>query len=186
MKNFFLLILCLLFFTDADCQSGLKSDSNSIVYPLSLKEYKIDSCLFYLFTDIEDSDSSNMQYSPSKFFYDVAFYKKEKIRELRITPSRWLKAESVNYSGIIIINKMTFLCRGDIEDDILFCKTNCIREIILKKPKIYQYDDVDLMIDMYIRSPALMGRYEVCPGLPINVYVYTGKKLEGYNYKQSQ
>ncbi len=184
-KVCFLTIIFSLFLHNSYCQTKPEVDSNFIGFQSALREYKIDSCLVGLLTDIEESDSMNLTYPPNQFFYDLAFSKKEKIREMTIGISRWQKAKSLDYSGVIVINHMSFLCRGDFKDDKLFSETKNAIEIKLKKPKLYQYDDMDVMFVSFIYYPALIGRYELCGGLPINIYVYNGKKMKGYSYKYS-
>ena len=184
MKKYHFLLILFCFFLNiySNCQEESATDSNFIVFQSYLPEYKIDTCLVDLLIEIEASGSLHKVYPPHQFFYDLTFNIKEKIREISITPSRWQKATSLDYSGIIIINKMSFLCRGDFQLDTLFKKTGDTINVKLKKPKIYQYDNFDLLIDIYIRSPSLKGRYEICGGLPINMYVYTGKKLKSFTY----
>lgn len=186
MKKFFLLTYCFLlcFLIFPKCQVSQKVDSCFTIFKIALQEYKIDNCLFELLKDITESDSLNLTYPPSKYFYELTFTTNEVDKELAIIPSRWSKSKHFDYTGIIILNRMSFLCRGiAIKHDKLFIETKSTVEITLKKPKIYQNDSIDMRIEYFIKHPVLSGSYKQCDGFDINVFIYTGKIMEGYETK---
>ena len=48
-----------------------------------------------------------------------------------------------DYTGVIKVGKMTFLCRGNIRTDSLFSNTGKREEVSLKSPKVYKEDKND-------------------------------------------
>lgn len=77
------------------------------------------------------------------------------------------------------------MCRGDIETDSLFAKTENKIKVQLRTPKEYLYDSIDVVIETYTWKPTLAGKYTFCSGLPIDLYILVGKQMQRYSVKKN-
>lgn len=174
-------IVCMLIFSACQCKGQVKADNNFVSFQGKLREYEIDSCLKEVLWKIVLADSAYLNYPPKTFFYELDFQTDEVgNKEITIVPSRWLRSAMLNYKGIIRIGGMSFLCKGDLIKAPLFNETNINVDVVLVRPKPYYYDSIDVKIEMFTRKPSLMGKYTLCKGEPIDLYILVGKKLEGF------
>ena len=178
--------LFLFFFCSSKSQTTASCDTNFICFQDSLKEYKIDTCLVYLLTEVVELDTNYLRFPPDKFYYELSFEDRKSYRNLTILPSRWNKSAVLDFKGVIKIGRMSFLCRGDIERDSLFTRAEAKTKVQLRKPKGYQYDSIDIVIEAYTWKPTLAGKYTFCNGVPIDLYILVGKSLEGYGVKENK
>lgn len=168
-------------------QPQCSKDINSTFFvKMDLREYQIDSCLQSLLLTIVDADSNHIRFPPSLYYYDFTFANYGNYRQLMVVPMRWpLKIQSY-YKGIFEIDKMYFLCSGDINTDSLFIYTGKHVRTKITSFDLYKYDSLDAKIKWFDwdHSPfAIIGVYRGCRGLPINMYVNVGKKIEDIETK---
>jgi hypothetical protein len=159
------------------CQANNKTDTNFHYITRNLPEFLVNDCLTSLLTLIEKTDSNHLRFPPDKFYYDLTFENRGDHRHILISPSRWLKSATTDFAGVITIGQMLFLCRGDFKNDSLFQECKNMFKISLRKPKLYQYDDIDALIESFTWKPSLAVTYKVCPGLPIDLFVLVGNKI---------
>jgi hypothetical protein len=183
--HFFTAIFLLFISCSSKSQTGINADSSFITFEGNLKEYKIDSCLADLLAAVVELDSNQLRFPSSQFYYDLTFEHRENYRFISITPSRWEKSRTLDFTGIIKVSQMCFLCRGNFQETGLFTETNKNITVRLKKPKAYQYDSIDVRIETFVWTPTLAGSYSFCKGAPINLYILVGKKLEGYKVQEN-
>lgn len=172
---------CLLMLLFVSCSAQKKVSMNtysndSNYFDKRLPEYQVSPCLFNLLTSIEKSNTKF--YSPTKFFYSLTFNKGNNQKYLNVTPEEWSNAKSMDYTGILKIKNVTFLFRGDFENDSLFKRKSLNRiRVKLQQSK----DSTDIV--PFFTEPSLDGAFYECKGLPIYVEVYTRGKVPGYERK---
>jgi len=179
---------CALIFLNLNCYSQI-NDSNrvssrnkyhngGIYFDKNLDEYQIDSCLYSLLKAVVNSDRHHSDYKPDSFFHSLNFYKKSKsgrYRYLSIYPRLWNNPEYIDYTGIIKLDEMTFLCRGDFETDSLFHYLNFKKERVkLKQPKDNTFNTP------FIEDPSFQGLFLNCKGVPIYIEIYIKGKIQEY------
>lgn len=153
-----------------------KTSIDSNYFSKKLPEYQASSCLSNLFISIVKSNTRF--YNPNKYFYSVTFNKRSNQKYLNVTPVLWRNAKNLDYTGVLKIRNVIFLCRGDFESDSLFKKkTSTTIRIKLQQSK----DSTDW--DPFTLDPSLDGVFYDCRGLPIHVEVYTEGKIQGYERK---
>lgn len=178
---FFIAIFPLLFSCSCKSQTNIVQDSSFTYYKDSLWEYRIDTCLNDLLRDIEDLDTNYQCFPPDKYYYDLTFEKKDGYRNISLMPSRWSKSMTLDFKGVIRFDQMSFLCRGDIDTDPIFTRTRKRIEVQLRKPKAYQFDSIDVKIESFTWNPTLAGKYFLCQGSPIDLYILVGKRLQYFS-----
>lgn len=171
-------IFALLSSCSCKSQTNVAQDSSFSYFNDSLREYKIDTCLIDLLRDIEDLDTNHLRFPPDKYYYDLTFEIRDGYRNISLMPSRWSKSMTLDFKGVIKFDQMSFLCRGDIDTDPIFTKTRKRIEVQLRKPKGYQFDSIDVKIESFTWKPTLAGKYSLCQGPPIDLYILVGKRLE--------
>jgi len=165
-----ILLSSLLIYLNINCK-GQEYDSSY----LKLPEYQVDSCLSELLATVAQS---NKQYYSDKYFYSLTFKEGKKTRYMSITPGMWSEARYVDYGGILKINNITFLFRGDFQQDSIFKRTNLPQiEVKLRKEK----GDSDK--GAFFIEPSLQGVYYECKGMPIYMEVYTKGKIPNFEMK---
>lgn len=179
------------FFFFVDGKSQLKENylnnvnhvySDTIAQELKLKSYELDSCLLTLFEAIADADKESFYIKNDQIFYSITIEANEKGPiVIDIWPSRWRKVDYFDYFGIMNINGVSFLFRGDYQNHSLFWES-CqeVWKVTLKRPNKPSVDEIDKSIDILILNPALRGQYLECYDLKINLLVYIEGKLNGY------
>ena len=150
-------------------------NKSKIYFDKMLQEYYPDSCIFDLFKAIVNTDSNYADYPPSNYFYSLYFSRSTKgkaYQYLAIAPRLWKNSEYMDYTGVIKINKIYFLCIGDFETDFKFHKINGSRiRIKLVKNKS------DSLGNYFIKEPSLHGAFNDCKGLPTYIEVYIKRKI---------
>ncbi|HEY4194810.1 MAG TPA: hypothetical protein VGM63_04700 [Mucilaginibacter sp.] len=143
---------------------------------LKLPEYQVNSCLSELFATV--AASNKQYYSIDKYFYSLTFKEGKKTRYLSITPARWADTRFLDYIGILKIENVTFLLRGEFQQDSIFklSKASMI-QVKLRKEK----GDPDK--DTFFNEPSLQGGFYECKGNPIYIEVYTKGKIPNFQMK---
>lgn len=186
MRSCFLYLALFIFFPNSlYCQIKSRVDANFTTIEGGLKVYDVDSCLIDLLREVVNLDKSK-RFPSELYFYELFYEDHGSYKKLTILPSRWEKSMTLDFKGILRVGKMSFLFRGDIENDSLFHMTEKNINVFLKKPIEYQYDSIDVMIQSYSWNPTLVGVFKLCKGKEIDVYILVGKKLERYLIKSKE
>lgn len=157
--------------------NGLKKPSDSIYFKKSLPVFYVDSCLYDLFMEVVNADSSNIAYPPAKYFYSLYFSGKAKTKGfqyLSVWPQIWNNSEYMDYAAVVKIGKMTFLCRGDFAADSKFQKAKEKKAIVLQKNKHDSFGNV------FNREPSLQGEYHDCEGKPLYIEIYVQGNIANF------
>jgi hypothetical protein len=155
---------------------GEEPELNKLYLPV----FTAAACLQDVLMATVEADSNYAKYPPEVFFYDLDYQESKKNPSIRITPARWKKVPTFDYTGAIKIGKMTFLCRGKVNTDSLFINTGKREEVTLDSPEIYKDDKIDLETEMGLRKPSLHGLYVSCEGGKINLTIVAAKKLKDF------
>ncbi|HET7116644.1 MAG TPA: hypothetical protein VFI29_09145 [Hanamia sp.] len=157
-------------------QSTNISTDSSNCFDKKLPEYQISSCISNLLESVVKSNSQF--YDQKKYFYSLTLKKGDNQKYLNITPEEWHSATNMDYTGILKVRGVTFLCRGDFDKDSLFKKeSSTFVRVKLKQSK----DSADML--PFFTEPSLDGVFSDCKGLPIYVEVYTKGKILGFEKK---
>ncbi len=91
---------------------------------------------------------------------------------------KWLAARDTDYVGILKIDSVSFLCRGDFKQDPIF------KVLSLQEVKVtLQRDKYDAGNYSYNNEPSLQGSYDECLGIPIHLEVYTKGRIPALERK---
>jgi len=154
---------------------------DSICFEGELNQYKVDTCLYGLFKEIIRADRKVSKLIPDFLFYSVTFKLNEEYRYLDISTERWNKSAFLDYTGIIVIDGVSFLCRGDFENDFLFQKVNANKiKVNLRKPKVFGTDSLDLKYVPLIYDKSFYGTYNECKGLPVYMDIFIKGEIKGF------
>ena len=145
-------------------------------YYLSLPEYQVDPCLSKFLAGI--SASNRQYYDADKYFYSLTFREAKGYRYMYIRVEKWLEARDTDYVGILKMDGVSFLCRGDIRKASIF-KISGLQEVKVK----LQRDKSDPDNYVYNTEPSLQGYYTECQGIPIQLEVYTKGKIPALERK---
>jgi hypothetical protein len=162
--------------------SGQRINTVEFAKPLiiSLDEYKVDSCLNNILLSVVEADSAQFRFPSHLYYYQLEFTTMENQRTMILTPSRWQRYLPKDCVGVIQLNGMKFLCIGNFINDSLFQKVGkriSIEKQIVSEPK---YDSLDKDIKWFDweKSPtAIVGKFVLCTGPPIDLYINVGKKF---------
>src|ERR1700733_12771917 len=84
----------------------------------NLTVFSTDSCLYDLFKEVVNADRRHRTYAPTAYFYSLDFFiDKNMCPYLSIYPRLWSNSKHLDYTGIIRLGRMSFLCRGTFADD---------------------------------------------------------------------
>lgn len=149
---------------------GLKEKENS---NKELQEYK-SLCLEKLFSAI--AKSNQQSYSSKEFYYSITYSRNSKTRKIEIETEKWLNSRVLDYKGILKQDNVSFLLRGNFENDTSFTKVNGKHIVELKANA-----DEDLP---HTEEPVLQGFFLDCKSLPIYIEIYTANAISGFIMKQ--
>lgn len=186
MRNYIFIVIFFLFHYSCISQSTVRDDANFVYSQNNLEEYQIDTCLVGLLKDVAELDSNFSCFPPNKFYYDLTFENRGENGYMSIIPSRWEKSSMLDFKGVIKIGQVFFLCRGDVQENPLFIRQGKVVKVNLRKPKVYEYDSIDVAIETFAWKPTLAGKYTYCKGVPIDLYILVGKKLNAYTIKENE
>ena len=190
MKKYLFPIIYLLLLSQVQCTEQDHIAGNQpdpVSFKLSLRQYKIDTCLADLLYSIVESDSSHLRYPPDLYCYMLQFAEAKSYKTITITPARWIKHLPRDCSGLIEVRNMSFLCCGSFKTSPLFIDigVDLVRNIFTKESS--KYDSLDAkskLLDWKNSPTALVGSYKLCQDTPIDLYINVGRKLEGFGIKQ--
>lgn len=158
--------------------TSLKAQSDSIYFNKNLTVFYVDSCLYDLLNEVVNADSSNITYPPVTYFYSLSFSEKAKTKGfqyLSVWPQLWNNSEYLDYTGVVKIGKIRFLCRGDFATDSKFHKAKNKKVVVkLRKNKNDSFENV------FNREPSLQGEYHDCEGKPIYIEIYVKGKIADF------
>jgi hypothetical protein len=137
---------------------------------LNLPEYQVDPCLSNFLAEI--SASNKRYYDAEKYFYSLTFREAKGYRYMYIRVEKWLEARDTDYVGILKMDSVSFLCRGDLKKDPIF-KALALQEVKVK----LQQDKTAPDNYTYNNEPSLQGSYDECQGIPIHLEVYTKGRI---------
>jgi hypothetical protein len=160
-------------------------ECDSVLPKYELPVFTAAACLEDVLIATVEADSNNTRYPPEVFFYELDYQESKNIPSIWITPARWKKVLSDDYTGIIKIGKMMFLCRGKIKTDPLFSNTGKREEVMLSSPEIYKEDSIDFKTEMGLRRPSLQGVYVSCEGRRINLTIVAARKLNDFETRKN-
>lgn len=165
------ILLCSLFiYLSINCRSQ-PCDSGVIKLPI----YKISPCLFGLLTEVAESNKAN--YNGDQLFYSVILGEGKKYKYINIKPERWVESRYLDYKGVLEINSMFFLFRGNL-DDTIFKKSS----LPTVNVRLRQAND-SLDTNSFFVEPSLRGVYHECKGMPIYMEIYTKSKIKNFDMK---
>lgn len=164
-KKVLILFYCMFTCLCMTCQG--QKDS---LYNVNLPEYQVDPCLAKFLAAVTASNRS--YYGADKYFYSLTFREAKESRYMHIRAEKWLEARDTDYVGILKIDSVSFLCRGDIKKDPIF------KVLPLQEVKVsLQRDKNDPNDYVYFHEPSLQGIYNECQGMPIYLEVYTKGRI---------
>lgn len=185
MKTYFqcCLFLCNILLVSPCCKGQqIKSETSSKTFEIKLDEYKVDRCLIDIFLSVVEADSAHLRFPPNFYYYQLQFSNMVTYRTMILTPSRWQKHLPKDCVGVIRLGEMYFLCMGNFPKDSLFQKAGKSIDISVHITPSLKYDSLDSRINWFDweKSPtAIVGKFGLCAGPPIDLYINVGKKLEG-------
>lgn len=177
--------------SQAQCRAQLNHSVNSSDQEsakISLRQYKIDTCLNDLLYAVADADSIHKWYPPKVYYYLLHFEKATKYNSIVIYPMRWSLFLPKDCSAVIQVDNMSFLCCGDFKSSPLFTDMgiDIVNEVSFEKSIDKRDEERDKKLRDWEHSPtALVGLYNVCHDYPINLHVNVGRKL-GYVGKENK
>jgi hypothetical protein len=143
---------------------------------VNLAEYEVDHCLAKFLAVI--SASNRQYYDAEKYFYSLTFREAKGYRYMNIRAEKWLEARDTDYVGILKVDSVSFICRGDINKDPIF------KKLPLKETKVrLQRDKNDPNDYIYFHEPSLQGVYNECQGMPVYLEIYTKGKIPALERK---
>jgi hypothetical protein len=145
-------------------------------YYVNLPEYQVDPCLVKFLAAV--SASNRPYYDAGKYFYSLTFREAKGYRYMHIRVEKWLEARDTDYVGILKIDSVSFLCRGDFKKDPIF-KVLPLQEVKVR----LQRDKKDPDNYIYNNEPSLQGSYNECQGIPIHLEVYTKGRIPALERK---
>jgi hypothetical protein len=163
-----ILLSSVLFYLNTCCQG---QDSIHLRLPI----YRVNTCIYELLSTVEESNKQ--YYNADVYFYSVIFKEGKKFRYMNIAPDKWEATSYLDYNGILKINNMLFLFRGDFDRDSLFQRTDLPQEEVKLKNAGSDSEKVPLF------EPSLQGAYYECKGMPIYLEVYTKGKIPNFEMR---
>lgn len=185
VKSFIFFALILLFVnfcigqsvkSNCELSKNSKSHNDSIYFDKNLREFYVDSCLYDLFKAVVNADSSHINYAPAIYFYSLDFfYDKSGRPYLSIYPRLWANSKHLDYTGIIRLGRMNFLCRGDFATDSRFHSSPLKKvRVKLKQAKSNSFNVV------FTEDPSFQGSFADCTELPIYIEIYIKGKIADF------
>lgn len=190
MKAIPFYIACFFILLQTQCKGQAHTANNhsgQVSVRLSLRQYKIDTCLSDLLYSIVNLDSNHLRYPSAFYYYMLQFEEATNYKRITILPKRWSKHLPRDCSGIIQMNGMSFLCCGNLKKSFLFTDmgVGLSKDIHVKE----LYDSLDVqkekgLLDWENSPTALVGSYKLCQGSPIDLYINVGSQLQGVEIKK--
>ena len=166
----------LVVFLVTSCLNDSTHAKNEQQVDIRLEEFRVDKCLYDFLSSVV---LSNRQfYQSTDYYYSFEFGLTADRRSLYIAPEKWKSARTLDYIGYVAVNGVLFLCKGSLSKDSLFHKTGKIKyaDLILSKNELGRMQTLS--------EPSLEGTLKLCPGMQLDVSVYTKGKIKGYLLKE--
>lgn len=85
-------------------------ETNEETQTLLLPVFTAAACVQDVLIATVEADSNNSKYPPEVFFYELDYQERKDIPSIWITPARWKKVLSDDYTGVIKVgNRSCFL-----------------------------------------------------------------------------
>jgi hypothetical protein len=191
MKITNLCTVCILLFFQCNCtgQKHITHDQdNEKSYKVSLREYKVDTCLTALLKSIVGSDSDQKRYPPKFYYYLMQFEEAASYRKMLIYPKRWPKDWFSGCLGIIEIDGMSFLLCTVHKGNGLFTDTgkDIAKNISYRTMSDSLEREEKKLVDWENSPTSLIGSAKLCEGKRIDLYINVGSKIDGFDFQKPE